>query len=83
MRPPLCAVCERDVKSQDGLVRFVSRATDLDWRERARQPGFVGHPPDTDWFCAVHLSPARALAQAHTIDAALATLRAAESGNEG
>lgn len=76
MRPPICAVCERAVDDDGGLVQFVSRATDLAWRERAKQPGFVGHPPDTDWFCADHIELARQMAATTTIDVALKTMRA-------
>lgn len=59
-------------------MKFVSRATDLAWRERAKRPGFVGHPPDTDWFCADHIGFARQIAGNTAIDVALTTMRAAK-----
>ncbi|MCC6270283.1 MAG: hypothetical protein IT190_03305 [Microbacteriaceae bacterium] len=75
MRPPFCAVCDRDAEDGGGIVRFVSRSTDLEWRERAQQPGFVGHAPDTDWFCADHVASARALAVTDNIVVALTKMR--------
>jgi hypothetical protein len=74
MRPPVCDVCDRDLANAGGSVRFQPRPSDTRWRERAAEPGFVGHPPDTGWFCAQHVEAARELAGELTIDAALRAL---------
>jgi hypothetical protein len=75
MRPPVCAICDQDLVSGGGTVRFVSRDSDLAWRVRAQQPGFVGHPPDTEWFCDAHIAAARQRAATLTIDVALREIR--------
>ena len=64
MRPPICALCDRDVDpGQGGLVEFAKTGGDDAWYERARkEPGFVGTPPHVDWFCAEHVEAASALA---------------------
>lgn len=60
MRPPICAVCGERF-SGGGLVTFRRSAEDEDWHERQREEGFVGHPPDLEWFCDAHVARARAL----------------------
>jgi hypothetical protein len=64
MRPPICAVCHaRFGEDGGGLVSF---AKDDDARAFARrrhdERGFVGHPPEKEWFCGAHIAAARALA---------------------
>lgn len=64
MRPPICAICEADIEPDEdgGLVTFAKTERDEQWYERARaEPGFVGTPPNIDWFCARHIEAARAL----------------------
>ncbi|MHA1803926.1 MAG: hypothetical protein ACTSU4_05270 [Promethearchaeota archaeon] len=56
MRPPICAVCgERfDPAGKGGLVYFVMRKSDEEWRKRMKKIHSVGHPPWAEWFCAKH-----------------------------
>ncbi|MEN9799747.1 MAG: hypothetical protein RL653_3444 [Pseudomonadota bacterium] len=64
MRPPECAVCDKRFDpfgSEGELVSFEKDPADAEWYQRAKQPGFVGHPPHEDWFCAAHAPAARAL----------------------
>jgi hypothetical protein len=62
MRPPICEICDERFDDGGGLVTFA-----LDDRARAfhkrrkREPGFVGHPPEKEWFCEKHIEAARAL----------------------
>ena len=66
MRPPECAVCDERFDpfgSGGGLVSFARDPADADWYVRAKQPGFVGHPPHEEWFCEKHVAAARAVAQ--------------------
>ena len=72
MRPPECAVCgELLAEPAGGLVRFQPTDDSRAWRERAEADGFVGHPPDEEWFCPAHVVAARDLAATHTRPAAL------------
>lgn len=78
MKPPICEVChKRFGPDEGGLVRC--RTTDagraFDERRRAR-PGFVGHPPDTGWFCGAHVEGARQHAD-RTLGEVVALLREA------
>lgn len=60
MRPPVCEVCDGVVDETGGLVRFQPDDRSREWRRRAEtEVGFVGHPPDTGWFCGVHIDVAR------------------------
>ncbi len=55
MRPPICAVCGRNLEGgEGGLVYFVKGPSDLEWDRRASEPEFVGHPPYAEWFCGEH-----------------------------
>ena len=60
MRPPECAVCGTEEGCE--LVSFRDTEHSREWRRRSQQEGFVGHPPNVEWFCAAHLAQARALA---------------------
>ena len=76
MRPPECAVCGREFGPAEGaLVTFTPRPSDTEWRERSQREGFVGHPPNVEWFCGEHAVAAQAQA-GETIDVALDALRA-------
>lgn len=63
MRPPICAVCHARFGPDDGGL--VSFALDDDARafhaKKKATPGFVGHPPEKEWFCAAHVDAARQL----------------------
>ena len=63
MRPPICEVCgERIEECEGSLISFARSAKDEDWHARANdEPGFVGHPPELEWFCADHVARAREL----------------------
>ncbi len=62
MRPPICAICDKDfeINERAGLVSFETTADDEKWYKKASEPGFVGHPPNQDWFCAEHYQAAQA-----------------------
>ncbi len=75
MRPPECAVCGDEFTAPDGrLVTFAERDSDRQWRERVAAERMVGHPPNVEWFCAVH-ADAAAVLTGLTIDAALTELK--------
>lgn len=62
MRPPICAICDEDLGPDGGLLSFRLDDTARDWHARANaEPGFVGHPPEQEWFCETHLEPASEL----------------------
>jgi hypothetical protein len=70
-------VCGDEFEPPRGqLVTFAPRESDRQWRRRAAGSGFVGHPPNVEWFCGVHAKAASALASS-TIDLALSELRSA------
>jgi len=77
VRPPICAICHaRFGPDEGGLVSFVLDDAARAWHERRRtEPGFVGHPPEQEWFCGEHVAAARALAN-KTRAEALRSLRA-------
>jgi hypothetical protein len=63
VKPPICSVCRVrfDPVTGGGLVHFRKSPADKGWYERAKKPGFVGHPPHIAWFCAEHKAAAEAL----------------------
>jgi hypothetical protein len=63
MRPPICAIChDRFGPDEGGLVSFALDDAARAFHERRRtEPGFVGHPPEQEWFCGKHVAAARAL----------------------
>ena len=62
MRPPFCAICDRDALDEGGgLVDFTMTDADRLWAERCEREGFVGHPPWQEWFCPEHHKEALAL----------------------
>ena len=83
MRPPICAVCHArfgpDDEGGGGLVSFAldDAARAFHARKKA-EPGFVGHPPEKEWFCATHVAAARQLSHLTRSDA-VGQLKAAGS----
>ena len=63
MRPPICEICGEDIDDDiGGLVSFAMSDSDEAWHERADdEPGFVGHPPELEWFCKDHIARAQEL----------------------
>jgi hypothetical protein len=79
MKPPICDFCNERFElmgeNAGGLVTFLPTEDDQRQLARLRQPGFVGHPPNQEWFCPKHVEQARALAHL-TLGEALRTMRA-------
>lgn len=71
MRPPDCAICDANALDEGGgRVSFALDEQAKDWHDRANlEPGFVGHPPEQEWFCSAHIQAARALAHLPLSDA--------------
>lgn len=57
-------------------MTFARSPADDAWYERAKAPGFAGHPPNVEWFCEAHRPAARALSE-RTLAEALREIRAA------
>jgi hypothetical protein len=80
----VCEICDADLdphETDGGLVTFQSDDRSRDWRRRAaEEPGFVGHPPDTGWFCAAHIDAARVAARSFTFTEGTRRLLADGSG---
>jgi hypothetical protein len=76
----VCEICDADLDPADtdgGLVTFLPDDRSRAWHRRAaEEPGFVGHPPDTGWFCAAHIAAARAAARTLTFPEGMRQLRA-------
>ncbi len=71
MKPPVCCICNKILEADEGgLIYFKKRPSDHEWDVRAKQPGFVGHPPYAEWFCEKHYERAKDLGDL-TIDIAL------------
>ena len=76
MRPPICAICGARLNDDGGLVSFALDDDARRFKERREsQPGFIGHPPQQEWFCTAHVDAARALTNL-TRSQALQQLRA-------
>jgi len=74
MRPPVCAVCDKDLEENEGgLIYFKERFSDRVWQRKMNRIHGVGHPPNAEWFCADHYPRAKEL-QDLTIDKAMAIL---------
>jgi hypothetical protein len=57
MRPPICAICDKDLDGgEGGLVYFAKRPSDIEWDEKMKRLGRVGHPPYAEWFCDRHFT---------------------------
>jgi len=76
MKPPRCAICHKRFGLEEGgLVYFAKRSSDIEWEERMKRTGGVGHPPYAEWFCDQHLPRAKELSNL-TIDKACAIMKA-------
>ena len=62
MRPPMCAVCDKDFYGDEGgLIYFNKRPSDIAWDKKMEEEGMIGHPPYADWFCGIHYDDAKKL----------------------
>ncbi|MBN2890738.1 MAG: hypothetical protein JXL97_02635 [Bacteroidales bacterium] len=61
MRPPICAICDKDFYDEGGMVQFALTEKDKENLKRFEEPGFVGHPPGLEWFCEEHIKEAKSL----------------------
>jgi len=64
MKPPICCICHNDFRTnihEGGLLDFKLTEKDKTDLKRFEQPGFVGHPPATEWFCNEHYLKAKEL----------------------
>ena len=61
MKPPICCICGKnflDNLAKGGkLVYFKKSKEGKEFEEKVKE-GFVGHHPDTEWFCKEHLKSA-------------------------
>jgi hypothetical protein len=80
----VCEICDARLEPDDhgapagGLVTFQPDDRSREWHRRAAEtPGFVGHPPDTGWFCSTHIDAAREAARTLSHSDGLQHLRAA------
>jgi hypothetical protein len=72
-------VCDVDVDPSSGaggLVTFQPDDHSREVRRRFEEEGLVGHPPDTEWFCVVHVDLAREVAQTWTLPGGLRQVEA-------
>jgi hypothetical protein len=63
MKPPICHICGKRMEDIDdgGLIYFKKRSSDMEWEEKMKKIGGVGHPPWAEWFCAKHYDRAKEL----------------------
>jgi len=75
----MCAICDEDFdpSSGGGTVTFAERDSDREWYKRMDEPGYVGHPPNVEWFCKKHHAAALECADLPRHEA-MATIRAME-----
>ncbi|MCF6366153.1 MAG: hypothetical protein L3J35_08125 [Bacteroidales bacterium] len=59
MKPPVCAICDKDFFGTGGLIYFKETEEDKTFNERFKQKGFVGHPKNAFWFCEKHYKTAK------------------------
>jgi len=60
MRPPICAICHKDLEGNaGGLIYFSKGEDDLNWDKKMREEFMVGHPPYAEWFCEKHVKIAK------------------------
>ena len=53
MRPPICAICDRDIRDYPDLKFDLVRFADF---EAIEGPG---HPDGLEWFCSDHIKQAQ------------------------
>lgn len=62
MRPPICAVCDKDFRDEsDGgdTVSFLLTEEDKEDNKKLDEEGMAGHPAGMEWFCDEHLPVAK------------------------
>lgn len=62
MRPPICAICNRDFRTntnQGGLVQFNLSTTEVELNEQLKKSQISGHPQGLEWFCKDHIVSAK------------------------
>jgi len=80
MKPPICVICYKDFRTNitdGGLLEFQFAEKDKELLEKMKKPGFVCHPPATEWFCQEHFEKAKNLTHL-TLSEALRILRGKE-----
>ncbi|MCF2144794.1 MAG: hypothetical protein ACTSXO_00620 [Candidatus Heimdallarchaeota archaeon] len=83
MRPPICAICDKDLgEGEGGLIYFKQRFSDRVWERKMQRINGVGHPPNAEWFCEKHYPRAKEL-QDLTIDKAIAIILKEEDSEKG
>ncbi|MBK5113613.1 MAG: hypothetical protein KGD59_10625 [Candidatus Heimdallarchaeota archaeon] len=74
MRPPVCAICDRDLEENDGgVIYFKKRFSDKVWDRKMNRIQGVGHPPYAEWLCGKHFDRAKELEEL-TIDKAISKI---------
>jgi hypothetical protein len=74
MRPPVCAICDRDLEESDGgVIYFKKRFSDKVWDRKMNRIQGVGHPPYAEWFCGKHFDRVKELEEL-TIDKAISKI---------
>lgn len=62
MKPPICVICHQQFgPGEGGLLSFRLTAKEAQANKRFEEPGFVGHPEGTEWFCPEHYPQAAKL----------------------
>ena len=59
MRPPICAICDKEFDPDAELVTFKATEESREFDRRVREEGIVGHPPNREWFCRKHVEIAK------------------------
>lgn len=61
MRPPICAICEKDYSAKEEIfmVNFTLSIEDKQYNKRFEEDGYCGHPAGLEWFCETHVQVAR------------------------
>ena len=76
MRPPICAICDKDFRNSENIsgVHFALSKEDVQYNKRFDQEGFVGHPAGFEWFCEDHIKLAEKYSHL-TLAQAMVTMR--------
>ena len=62
MRPPICAICDKDFRAKEkegGGIQFKLSKEDKEHNRKMEEKGFTGHPAGFEWFCNKHLKIAK------------------------